>query len=88
MLFLEEVWRWEESSVKIKKLEGGWGGGRGASPPDALGVVAFVRVACLVVFFIILLPQEQQQQQQQQQDNTSSNNNNYNNNNNHNHNHP
>ena len=25
---------------KMKKLEGGWGGGRGASPPDALGVLA------------------------------------------------
>ena len=31
-------------SLKIKKLEG-------ASPPDALGVVAFVRVACLVLLF-------------------------------------
>ena len=50
-VFLEEVWRWEESSLKIKKLEGGWGGGRSASPPNALGVVAFVRVACLVLFF-------------------------------------
>ena len=56
VLFLEEVWRWEESSLNIKKLEGGWGGGRNASPPDALGVVAFVRVACLVLFFFILLP--------------------------------
>ena len=26
VLFLEEVWRWEESSLNIKKLEGGWGG--------------------------------------------------------------
>ena len=51
VLFLEEVWRWEESSLKIKKLEGGCGGGRSASPPDALGVVAFVRVAFLVLFF-------------------------------------
>ena len=38
-------------SLKIKKLEGGWGGGRSASPPDALGVVAYVRVAFLVLFF-------------------------------------
>ena len=37
--------------LKIKKLEGGWGGGRSASPPNALGVVALVRVACLVLFF-------------------------------------
>ena len=41
----------EESSLNIKKLEGDWGGGRSASPPDALGVVAFVRVAFLVLFF-------------------------------------
>ena len=41
----------EESSLKIKKLEGGWGRGRSASPPDALGVVALVRVAFLVLFF-------------------------------------
>ena len=54
VLFLEEVWRWEESSLNIKKLEGGWGGGGGA-PPDALGVVAFVRVACLVLFFRFFL---------------------------------
>ena len=55
-LFLwEEVWRWEESSFKIKKLEGGWGGRRSASPPDALGVVAFVRVAFLVLFFRFFL---------------------------------
>ena len=37
--------------LKKKKMEGGLGGGRSASPPDALGVVAFVRVAFLVLFF-------------------------------------
>ena len=37
--------------LKIKKLEGDWGGGRSACPPNALGVVAFVRVAFLVLFF-------------------------------------
>ena len=37
-------------SLKIKKLEG-----VAPSPPDALGVVAFVRVACLVLFFRFFL---------------------------------
>ena len=37
--------------LKKKKMEGGWGGGAAPSPPDALGVVAFVRVAFLVLFF-------------------------------------
>ena len=37
--------------LKNKKAGGGLGGGRSASPPDALGVVAFVRVAFLVLFF-------------------------------------
>ena len=37
--------------LKNKKAGGGWGGGRSASPPNALGVVAFVRVACFVLFF-------------------------------------
>ena len=37
--------------LKNKKAGGGLGGGRSASPPDALGVVAVVRVAFLVLFF-------------------------------------
>ena len=41
--------------LKNKKAGGGLGGGRSASPPDALGVVAFVRVACLVLFFRFFL---------------------------------
>ena len=41
----------ERSFLKNKKAGGGLGGGRSASPPDALGVVAFVRVAFLVLFF-------------------------------------
>ena len=45
--------------LENKKAGGGLGGGRSASPPDALGVVAFVRVACLVLFlpffFLVLM---------------------------------
>ena len=41
----------ERSFLENKKAGGGLGGGRSASPPDALGVVAFVRVAFLVLFF-------------------------------------
>ena len=37
--------------LKNKKAGGGLGGGRSASPPNALGLVAFVRVAFLVLFF-------------------------------------
>ena len=37
--------------LKNKKAGGGLGRGRSASPPDALGVVALVRVAFLVLFF-------------------------------------
>ena len=36
------VWLQEEATLKEKRLEGGWGGGRSASPPDALDVFAFV----------------------------------------------
>ena len=41
----------ERSFLETKNAGGGLGGGRSASPPDALGVVAFVRVAFLVLFF-------------------------------------
>ena len=36
-------------NLKKKRLEGGWGGGRSASPPDAWGVFA------CVVFFLSFL---------------------------------
>ena len=45
----------ERSFLENKKAGGGLGGGRSASPPDALGAVAFVRVAFLVLFFLFFL---------------------------------
>ena len=42
---------------KKKRLEGGWGGGRSASPPDAFGAFAFVvfsvYIFCLLLAFFL-----------------------------------
>ena len=39
-------------NLKKKGLEEGWGGGRSASPPDALGVFACVFFLLFFVFFL------------------------------------
>ena len=57
VMFLEAMWPWEEATLNKKRLEGGWGGGRSASPPNALGVFAcavFFRQFCLLLLVIFL----------------------------------
>ena len=58
VLFLEEVWRWEESSLKMKKLEGVEGEGA-APPPQMHWVLLHLFVLhvlfCSSVFFLVLM---------------------------------